>query len=134
MPKNFSEVVNNLPEGTGDRSALRALQAWQYLIGKASNRQIIRYKELFEVMDYTDARPLTKALDNIMRYCEMNSIPPITIIVVDVNGERGDGFSSITGNPPAKDQENVFDYQWFKIIPPTAGEFKEAMDWSKSHS
>jgi len=44
MYQLFDEVVEDA--GTDEKSSVRALQAWQYLIGKATNRQIVQYEEL----------------------------------------------------------------------------------------
>jgi len=38
------------------------LQAWQFLIARASNRRIIRYEALRHVMAYDDDRPLFSIL------------------------------------------------------------------------
>ena len=48
MVSMFDEVTNKAE--TGRKSAVRALQAWQYLIGKAANRQIVKYDEFRELM------------------------------------------------------------------------------------
>ena len=44
MYETFDDVVNRANNGM--RSAIRAQQAWQLLIAKASNRQISTYVEL----------------------------------------------------------------------------------------
>lgn len=64
MPHWFTHVVN--AADTGEKSAIRALQAWQYLISHASSRRIARYHDLQELMQYTDNRPRTAALSCIM--------------------------------------------------------------------
>lgn len=134
MPQTFNDAVNSKIEGTGERSAWRALQAWQYLIGRAHNRQMVRYGELSGLMGYTNNQPLTPILNNIMQYCRQHSIPPLTIIVVNQDGVPGPGFSTDHDRPPYREQEAVFVYPWFKLIPPTPAEFQAAIAWSKEQS
>ncbi|CAB1062333.1 hypothetical protein D1BOALGB6SA_7109 [Olavius sp. associated proteobacterium Delta 1] len=67
------------------------MQAWQYLIGKAANRQIVKYDELRELMRYPTINPLASILGCIMYFCEQNGLPPLTTIVVnryEVSGDK----------------------------------------------
>jgi hypothetical protein len=73
MVRWFDDVTNQAE--TGDKSAVRALQAWQYLIGKASNRQIVQYEELRQLMGYPTSNPLGSILGCIMFYCQHNDSP-----------------------------------------------------------
>jgi hypothetical protein len=60
MLRSFNKITED--SATGTKSAVRALQAWQFLIGKAANRQIVQYEELRILMDYPTSNPLTPAL------------------------------------------------------------------------
>lgn len=131
MLTTFNDAANAKPEGTGERSAIRALQAWQYLIAKASNRQTLRYGELSNLMEYGNSRPLTSILDNLLQYCRQHELPPITILVVNSNGVPGAGFATASPDTFYRNQEAVFAYPWFRLVPPTPEAFKEAMAWSK---
>ncbi|WP_022669153.1 hypothetical protein [Desulfospira joergensenii] len=112
---------------SGTKSAVRALQAWQYLIGKASNRQISRYKKLTELMEYNgDNRPVRLALGCIMFYCQQNDLPALTVIVVNKEGVPGKGFTAVPPSEIPKEREKVFSYQWYKLMPPTVEDFVEA--------
>jgi len=62
MYQLFDDVVEDT--GTGKKSSVRALQAWQYLIGKATNRQIVQYEELSHLMGYSDKGPATYDVKN----------------------------------------------------------------------
>ncbi|MCX5896339.1 MAG: hypothetical protein NTZ51_10985 [Proteobacteria bacterium] len=64
MIKKFNEMTDSAD--SGDKSAVRALQAWQYLIAKAANRQIVQYEELRVLMDYPTSNPLASILGCIM--------------------------------------------------------------------
>jgi len=123
MVSKFDEVTNEAP--IGRKSAVRALQAWLYLIGKATNRQIVKYNEVSELMGYTDNRPLSPILGCILHFCKQNSLPPLTIIVVNMHGIPGEGLPQ---GDDAQIRENVFNYNWFEIIPPTIDDFQNARE------
>ena len=126
MMQWFSEVSNNAK--AGEKSAIRSLQAWQVLIGKASNRQIVQYDELRELMEYTDNRPLSSILGNIMFYCQQNDLPPLTIIVVNQSGVPGEGFTAEDLSNYHQRREDVFNYPWLKLVPPSVKEFRAARE------
>ncbi len=126
MVITFDKLVEE--KGTGEKSAVRALQAWIYLIAKASNRQIVTYKELCDLMGYSDARPLRWILGCIMYYCEQNNLPPLTVIVVNEKGVPGPGFTSVNWEEYHQAREEVFSYPWYKIVPPTIDELREARE------
>ena len=124
MVKMFDDVANN--SKTGEKSAVRALQAWQYLIGKANNRQIAKYDELRILMGYPTNNPLGSILGCIMYYCEQNNLPPLTLLVVNQTGVPGSGFTAETKKYYHQRREDVFEYPWYKIVPPTIHELQEA--------
>lgn len=126
MVSIFDDVTNEAD--TGRKSAVRALQAWQYLIGSAANRQIVKYDELRVLMGYPTNNPLASILGCIMFFCEQNDLPPLTIIVVNRRGVPGEGFTAEEMKDYHQRREDVFDYNWFKIIPPTIDEFQEARE------
>jgi len=124
MPQYFDDVVDNTE--TGEKSSVRALQAWQYLIGKAANRQIVQYDELSHLMGYSDNRPLGVILGCIMFYCQQNDMPPLTLIVVNQSGIPGEGFSAEELENYHQRREDVYSFPWFKLVPPTIDEFQQA--------
>lgn len=126
MITTFDDLVDKT--GTGKKSSVRALQAWQYLIGKAASRQIVKYDELRELMGYPTNNPLTQILGCIMFYCEKNDLPPLTIIVVNRHGIPGEGFTAEKLINYHKRREDVFNYGWFKIVPPSIDDFIEARE------
>ncbi len=126
MYKLFDDVVESAE--TGVKSAVRALQAWQYLIGRATNRQIVRYDELRVLMGYADNRPTGVILGCIMFYCQQNELPPLTLIVVNQSGVPGEGFSAEALEDYHQRREDVFDFPWFKVVPPTIEEFQQARE------
>ena len=126
MVNFFTDVTNGADEG--NKSSVRALQAWQILVGKAYNRQIVRYDELSKLMEYSDNRPLSTILGCIMYFCDQNNLPPLTILVVNQDGVPGGGFTTeILDNYHAR-REEVHNYEWYKIVPPTIDEFQSAFE------
>ncbi|MPY66849.1 hypothetical protein F8S09_09130 [Deinococcus sp. SDU3-2] len=126
MPQTFNEAVQS--SAPGENSALRALQAWQYLIGKAANRQLVQYEELRLLMDFPTPTPLTHPLGNLMFYCQQNALPPLTILVVNRSGIPGGGFSAAPLEEYHQRREEVFNYPWFKLVPPTVQALKQARE------
>ena len=124
MIRDFTSAVDSA--GAGEKSAVRALQACQYLIGKASNRQIVQYEELRVLMGYPTSNPLSSILGCIMFWCEQNKLPPLTLLVVNKSGVPGEGFTAESLSDYHQRREDVFNYPWFKILPPSVDEFKEA--------
>ena len=124
MLRSFNKVTEDSASGT--KSAVRALQAWQFLIGKAANRQIVQYEELRILMDYPTSNPLTPALGCIMFFCEQNDLPPLTLIVVNKSGIPGEGFTAGQIEDYHQLREKVFNFQWFKLLPPTIDELNAA--------
>ena len=110
----------------GRRSAIRALQAWQYLIGKAAARQIVRYDELRVMMEYPTGNPLGRILECIANYCQQNELPPLTLLVVNKSGKPGEGFLAEDQANYHQRREDVFDFQWFRVVPPSIDDFQRA--------
>ena len=125
----FNELVSGA--NTGKKSVIRAVQAWQYLIAKATNRQLVRYDELAALMSYSDNRPLSHILNYIMVYCAQNDLPPLTGIVVNKDGTPGPGFTEVSRLHLDRKREEVFSIKWFEIAPPSIQEFENAYQVSK---
>jgi putative restriction endonuclease len=113
MPKTFDNIT---------KSTERALQAWLILIGKAYNHQTMTYIELANLMGYNDARPIRNFLIPIMKYCDQNGLPPLTVLVVGKgSGTPGTGLTTVDN--PDLDRQKVFNYDWYNLYPPTPEEF-----------
>ena len=94
----------------------RAYQVWLILVGRARNRQTITYSQLAELLGYGDPRPLSGPLDYLMHYCDQEDLPPLTCIVVSkITGKPGDGMREYS----LADQEDVFSYDWYNLVPPS---------------
>jgi len=111
----------------------RAVQIWQILIGMAYNRQTATYGKIAEILGYEGAGVLSRQLGHIMFFCAQNKIPSLTVLVV--NGETGlPGEGLETKKDLHKEQENVFNCDWFSICPPTATEFAEAYEIARKNN
>jgi len=120
MLKNFDENPTN---------ASRAIQLWQILISKAHNRQIVTYGIIADLLGYKGAGVLGEPLGHIMYFCTQNKLPPLTAIVVNAEtGLPGDGII-VNGDLNAV-RENVFNYNWYGLYPPSETQFKET--WQKA--
>lgn len=103
----------------------RALQIWQILISKAANRQTLTYKMLAELLGFQGSGTLAPMLGHIMYYCQQNKLPPLTVIVVNqTTGLPGNGL--ITANNIHAEREDVFNFDWFAIYPPSVDELETA--------
>ena len=104
----------------------RAVQIWQILVGLAYNRQTITYGKLSKLLGFKGAGTMGKFLDPIMKYCKLNGLPPLTVLVVGKYvGVPGEGL--ITVKDADLEREQVYDYDWFNIYPPDETEFAKAL-------
>ena len=124
MTRLFKDEADSAEDGR--KSAIRALQAWQYLIGKAAARQIVQYDELRMLMEYPTSNPLGRILGCIMHYCQQNELPPLTILVVNRSGVPGGGFTAEDQVNYHQRREDVFNFPWFRIVPPSIDDFQQA--------
>ena len=77
-------------------------------------------------MGYPTSNPLASILGCIMFRCEQNKLPPLTLLVVNQTGIPGDGFTAEILENYHQRREDVFNYPWYEILPPSMEEFKEA--------
>jgi hypothetical protein len=108
-------------------NAVRAVQAWQILVGKAMSRQTVTYEGLSKLMYGKEAAGvLAGVLGHIAFYCKENGIPPITALVV-VKGAGKPGHR-IPVDPATIDEEreNVYQYDWYDIYPPSEADLAAA--------
>ena len=102
----------------------RALQIYLILIGAARRREILTYEQLSTLMGFERAAGvLADRLGPIMRWCERNGLPALTAIVVNkTSGLPGEGLQTVEGNKFAAEQQKVFQFDWFAIVPPELSE------------
>ena len=122
MYQLFDDIVQSVDEL--EKPAIRALQAWQYLIMKATNRQYVKFKDLRELMNYKDNQQIILSLGRITFYCQTNGLPAL-VSIVNKSGFKKDKLSFSGENLEEYNQEleEVFNFPWYKIVPPAINEF-----------
>jgi hypothetical protein len=104
----------------------RALQVWLILIGNAARREINTYGNIGELIG-VPAIAVGQFLNPIYGFCEQNELPRLTTLVVRQNtGEPGDGYPG-PRNTISADREQVYQYDWFGIFPPTLDQLGAAV-------
>lgn len=98
----------------------RALQIYQVLIGAAHNRQVLNYDIVGNLIG-VPRQGLAQHLGHIMRCCERNGLPPLTLLVVKAtSGEPGEGLTTV--KEPHKEREAVFAHEWYRMRPLTVAD------------
>ena len=79
-----------------------------------------------DVMEYgKSGSVLSYPLGKIMNWCEKEDLPALTSIVVDKGtGIPSYGLTTVKGHNCAKEQQLVYAFDWYSIIPPTIEELK----------
>ncbi len=104
----------------------RALQIYQALIAAAHNRQTLTYEIVGEFVGLPQVG-LGMHLEHLLRYCQQNELPHITVLVVRKHeGTPSTGFPA--GINPDEERERVFAYDWFKRPPLTEDELRTASE------
>jgi len=105
----------------------RAVQAWQILVGKATNRQTLTYEQLsFLMFRRRAAGVLDVTLGHIAFYCIDNGLPPLTAIVVGKHGGRPGREIPIDLASVDAERERVYSCDWYDIRPPSEDQLSAA--------
>jgi hypothetical protein len=100
----------------------RAVQVWQVLIAAATSRQTLTYRLLGERVGLR-SNQLAPPLNLVARYCMLKQFPPLTVLVVQAgDGKPGKSFTWAT--EPDLAREAVFEQPWFRLRPPSSGDFQ----------
>ena len=103
----------------------RSLQIWMLLVCAARERKSFTYGEIATILGMQGAGVMGRFLGPIMRYCEENDLPPLTVLVVNQNsGLPGPGLE--TTFDIDSDRERVFKWDWFDSPPPETHDFMAA--------
>ena len=103
----------------------RAVQIWQILVGLAYNRQTVTYEKLSKLLEFKGAGTMGQFLEPIMKYCKLNGLPPLTVLVVEKYlGVPGAGLTTVQNADLGREQ--VYEYNWFNVYPPDETEFAQA--------
>ncbi len=112
-------------------AAERAAQIWAVLGLAARNRQILTYKMVGRLIG-VPAHGLGQLLEPIQSFCLLNQLPPLTILVVlEKTGLPSTGFSGAPADELARQQLDVFAFDWIEHGAPTPDELAQAADEMK---
>ena len=111
----------------------RASQIWGILALAAKNRQSLTYDMLSKLIG-VPAAGLGKLLEPIQSYCLIESLPPLTILVVQQeSGLPGSGFTGAKATEYAKDQMKVFKFDWIEYGNPQPEKLEQAVQIQPSN-
>ncbi|MGI9298473.1 MAG: hypothetical protein ACR2QC_11350 [Gammaproteobacteria bacterium] len=106
------------------KTAMRAYQAWPLLVWAAKHRQILTYKDLYELTGLAKPGVGGSALGPILWYCKAKKYPMLTAIVVNSGTWLpGDGLGEKPEKVPGI-QKKVFQHDWTQAEPPTPEELE----------
>ncbi len=99
----------------------RAAQIWQVLVAAAHDRRTLTYAIVAERIGI-EPNQLAQPLGMVARYCSLRQLPPLTVLVVQVDvGRPAAGFSWASDVDYAR--EAVFQQGWFSLRPPSSSDF-----------
>lgn len=104
----------------------RAQQIWQILVSCAVQKKLVTYGEVAKYLGFKGAGVLAHPLGHIMNYCLAHELPPLTALVINQEtGAPGAGLTALQSYGSLDlARIAVFDYEWYKVIPPTIEEFE----------
>jgi putative restriction endonuclease len=101
------------------------IEVWNKLVDLAEEGEEIQYSvlsfDLGVATDPSDAfagRKFIKILHETQNYCTQNSLPSLTVLVHDRNGERGKGYIGTDGKSIDEEIAEVFNFGWKDISNP----------------
>jgi hypothetical protein len=102
------------------------LRAYLVLIGCAADRQTVTYDALARRIKRGGPNLLANPLALITRWCQQHSLPALACLVVDgTTGLPAPGFAAIGRHEIHREQERVWEFDWYAILPPTIEELGE---------
>jgi hypothetical protein len=102
----------------------RAAQIWPLLVFAASRRATLSY-DLAGRLIGVPKPGLGQLLEPIQSYCILNSLPPLSVLVVsEITGMPGEGFVAAENVPRA--QAEVYAHDWLDGHAPTPNELDDA--------
>jgi hypothetical protein len=103
----------------------RAQQVYLVLLGLAAERKTTTYGRLAETLGFEGAGVFAGILGHIMFWCEQNGLPALTSLVVGAkSGIASHGLIKAKDKDAAR--EEVYNFPWYGIVPPTADELDRA--------
>jgi len=95
------------------------LRAYLVLIGCAADRQTVTYDALARRIKRGGPNLLARPLALVTRWCQHHNLPALASLVVEqATGMPAPGFSAVGRAEIPREQERVWDYDWYAILPP----------------
>ena len=108
-------------------SAYRASVGFTGIPGLDGMRRSVTYEDLARRINRGGPNLLARPLDLITRWCQRHSVPAIASLVVEqATGLPAPGFAAVTRDEIPHEQERVWSFDWFGILPPTIEELAES--------
>jgi hypothetical protein len=102
------------------------LRAYLVLMGCAADRQTVTCDDLARRIDRGGPNLLARPLELVTRWCQRHSLPAIAALVVEqATGSPTPGFAVVSKDEIPREQERVWDFDWYGIVPPTIEELAE---------
>jgi hypothetical protein len=103
-----------------------ALRSYLVLIGCAADRQTVTYDDLARRVKRGCPNLLPEPLALITRWCERHSLPALASLVVErATRLPAPGFTAVGRDEIPREQERVWDFDWYAILPPATEELVE---------
>jgi hypothetical protein len=102
------------------------LRAYLLLMGCAADRQTVTYDDLACRIDQSGPELLSGPLELVTRWCHTHGLPAIASLVVEkATGVPAPGSAEISKDDIPREQERVWAFDWYGILPPTIEELAE---------
>ena len=102
------------------------LRAYLILIGCAADRQTVTYDALAHRIKRGGPNLLARPLALITRWCQQHRLPALASLVVEhATGLPALGFAAVSRDEISNEQERVWEFDWYGILPPTIEELTE---------
>jgi hypothetical protein len=102
------------------------LRAYLILIGCAADRQTVTYDVLARRIKRGGPNLLAKPLGLITRWCQRHDLPALASLVVEQSTQMpAPSFTAVGKEEIPREQERVWEFDWYAILPPTLAELAE---------
>jgi hypothetical protein len=103
-----------------------ALRAYLILIGCAADHQTVTYDAIARRIKRGGPDLMANPLALITRWCQQHGLPALACLVVEgTTGLPAPGFAAIGRGEIHREQERVWEFDWYAILPPTIEELAE---------
>jgi hypothetical protein len=102
------------------------LRAYLVLIGCAADHQTVTYDALARRIKRGGSNLLANPLALTTRWCQQHGLPVLACLVVEgTTGLPAADFAAIGRDAIHREQERVWEFDWYAILPPTIEQLAE---------